>query len=310
MTTDSTDESSSRVPDSPIPDPRHPAPTTESATPRDPPATPHRTRVPAPRPPSDPYTARTVHLLGLDLRAMTLDETVEACLAAVDAGSQLEIGVVNAAKIVRMRRDADLHDAVTGCDLVLADGQSVVWASRLLGSALPERVAGIDLFVRLLEEAERRGLAVYLLGARREVLDRMLEVFRERFPRLRVAGSRDGYFSDEEAQSVAEAVAHSGAQLLFLGMTSPKKERFVAAYGARTGANVIHGVGGSFDVLAGLVRRAPHAWQRAGLEWLYRALQEPRRLGGRYVTTNVRFLAIVAREALWAARGRQHGQTR
>jgi N-acetylglucosaminyldiphosphoundecaprenol N-acetyl-beta-D-mannosaminyltransferase len=195
-----------------------------------------------------------------------------------------------------MRRDPDLRAAVAGCDLVLADGQSVVWASRLLRTPLPERVAGIDLFLRLLAEAEQRGLTVYLLGARPDVLRRTVAELKRRFPRLRIVGSRDGYYAEAEAPAVADAIAASGADLLFLGMTSPRKERFVADYGRRTGASVVHGVGGSFDVVAGVVRRAPVAWQRAGCEWLYRALQEPRRLGGRYLTTNAVFAALGLRD--------------
>lgn len=237
-------------------------------------------------------------MFGIDLDPLTLDETVQRCVAAVESGNQLEIGVVNAAKVVKMRRDPGLRAAVTGCDLVVADGQSVVWASRVLRTRLPERVAGIDLFVRLLQEAEQRGLAVYFLGARPAVLDAMTERLRERFPGLKIAGCRDGYFTDADAPAIADAVAESGAQLLFLGMTSPKKENFVADYGRRTGANVLHGVGGSFDVLAGVVKRAPRSWQRLGIEWLYRALQEPRRLGGRYLTTNTAFITLVVWELL------------
>jgi N-acetylglucosaminyldiphosphoundecaprenol N-acetyl-beta-D-mannosaminyltransferase len=128
------------------------------------------------------------------------------------------------------------------------------------------------------------------------VLDLMLDGVRDRFPGLRVAGSRNGYFEDARQGDVADAVAASGAQLLFLGMTSPKKEIFTAGYGERTRVRVVHGVGGSFDVLAGVTRRAPVLWQRLGVEWLYRVLQEPRRLGRRYVTTNTLFFLMTARE--------------
>lgn len=237
-------------------------------------------------------------LLGLWLDALTLDETVARCLAAARERRRLEVGVVNAAKLVNMRRDPELRAAVTGCDLVVADGQSVVWASRVLGKPLPERVAGIDLFQRLLAEAQRDGLSVYFLGAREHVLARMVELIRADLPDLRVAGSHHGYFADDEAAARADDIRASGADLLFLGMTSPRKERFVAQFGERSGAMVVHGVGGSFDVLAGEVRRAPRGWQRLGLEWLYRALQEPRRLGKRYLKTNVAFIAMVARERL------------
>jgi N-acetylglucosaminyldiphosphoundecaprenol N-acetyl-beta-D-mannosaminyltransferase len=239
-------------------------------------------------------TRRT--LFGVEIDALTMDQTVERCLDAVRDHRQLEIGVVNAAKLVNMRRDPRLGDAVAGCDLVVADGQAVVWASRLLRTPLPERVAGIDLFMRLLAEAEPRGLAVYFLGARQDVLDAMLREVADRFPQLRIAGCRNGYFDDAEQEAIADAIQDSGAHLLFLGMTSPKKEIFTAAYGKRTGVRVVHGVGGSFDILAGVTRRAPRGWQRLGLEWLYRLLQEPRRLARRYLTTNAAFLLMTARE--------------
>ncbi|SEO06989.1 WecB/TagA/CpsF family glycosyltransferase [Actinacidiphila rubida] len=235
-------------------------------------------------------------LFGVGIDPLTMDQTVERCLDAVRARRPLEVGVVNAAKLVTMRRDPRLRDAVAGCDLVVADGQAVVWAARLLRAPLPERVAGIDLFMRLLAAAEQEGFAVYFLGATEEVLEKMNREVASRFPALKVAGSRNGYFGDDEQPRIADAVHASGAQLLFLGMTSPKKEIFTAAYGKRTGVHVVHGVGGSFDILAGVTRRAPLAWQRLGLEWLYRLLQEPRRLARRYVTTNAAFLAMTARE--------------
>ncbi|NUR43394.1 MAG: WecB/TagA/CpsF family glycosyltransferase [Streptomyces sp.] len=235
-------------------------------------------------------------LFGVELDPLTMDQTVERCLEAVRDGRQLEIGVVNAAKLVNMRRDERLAKAVSGCDLVLADGQAVVWAGRVLKAPLPERVAGIDLFLRLLAEAETAGMSVYFLGAKEEVLAEMVRRVAARFPGLKVAGHRNGYFDDSEQAAIADAIADSGAQMLFLGMTSPKKEIFTAAYGERTGARVVHGVGGSFDILAGITKRAPAAWQRLGLEWLYRVLQEPRRLGRRYLTTNAAFLLMTARE--------------
>ncbi|WP_329129654.1 WecB/TagA/CpsF family glycosyltransferase [Streptomyces sp. NBC_01476] len=241
-------------------------------------------------------TRRT--LFGVELDALTMDQTVQHCLAAVHEDRRLEIGVVNAAKLVNMRRDPRLAAAVAGCDIVVADGQAVVWASRVLRAPLPERVTGIDLFTRLLAEAGPLDLGVYFLGARKDVLDRMIGEVRERFPRLRIAGYRDGYFEDAEQEAIADAIAASGAQLLFLGMTSPKKEIFTAAYGKRTGVHVVHGVGGSFDILAGVTKRAPGAWQRLGVEWLYRLLQEPRRLARRYLTTNAAFVLMTARELI------------
>ena len=238
------------------------------------------------------------HLLGLGLDPLTMAQAVARCTAAVDAGEYLPVGMVNAAKVIAMRHDQRLRHAVSGCPLVLADGQSVVWASRVLGAPLPERVAGIDLFARLLGEAGARGHRVYFLGAQPAVLERLLAEVGRHHPSLAVAGARHGYFGPDEEESIAARIRDSRADIVFLGMSSPKKEFFLSRWGAATGASVVHGVGGSFDVLAGLTRRAPGWWQRHGLEWLYRAWQEPARLGRRYLTTNTAFLAVVAAEVL------------
>jgi N-acetylglucosaminyldiphosphoundecaprenol N-acetyl-beta-D-mannosaminyltransferase len=238
------------------------------------------------------------HVLGISIDAFTTAQAVGRCTEAMEHGEYLSIGVVNAAKIVAMRRDVRLQQAVSSCQMILADGQSVVWASRMLRAPLPERVAGIDLFQALLAEAERRGNRVYFLGARPDVLKKMLEEVSRHFPELRIAGAHDGYFTPEEEPEVADDIRRSGAAMLFLGMSSPKKEIFLDRWGEVTRVRVVHGVGGSFDVLAGVTRRAPLWYQKHGLEWLYRARQEPRRLGRRYLTTNVAFIALLAREVI------------
>lgn len=235
-------------------------------------------------------------LYGLLLDAITLDEVLARCDRAVEDRERLLIGVVNAAKVVKLRRDDVLRDSLLECDVLLADGQSVVWASRLLGQPLPERVAGVDLFERLLERADRGGRSVYLLGARPDVLATLRERITQRFPGLVIAGSHDGYFSDAEAAEVAAEIAACGADMLFLGMTSPKKEIFLGTFGEKLGVPVLHGVGGSFDILAGITKRAPVRWQRLGLEWLYRLLQEPRRMWRRYLTTNSAFIWLTVKE--------------
>jgi N-acetylglucosaminyldiphosphoundecaprenol N-acetyl-beta-D-mannosaminyltransferase len=235
-------------------------------------------------------------LLGLSVDALTMNQAITRCTDAVDRGERLPIAVVNAAKVVAMRQDARLHDAVTGCGMVLADGQSVVWASRLLRVPLPERVAGIDLFMSLLAEAENRGYGVYFLGARPEVLAKMLDEVTRRFPDLKVTGAHDGYYPQGTEAGIAAQIRQCHPQILFVGMSSPRKELFLEDWGEATGAHVLHGVGGSFDILAGLTRRAPVWLQRHGLEWLYRAWQEPVRLGRRYLTTNGAFVVLVAHE--------------
>ena len=235
-------------------------------------------------------------ILGVPIDAMTMDDVLDRCRASLATRERTLVGVVNAAKMVRLRDDVHLRDSLLDCDVLLADGQSVVWASRLLRRAVPERVAGVDLFERLLELAARDGRSVYLLGARADVLATLQQRLGERFPALKIVGARDGYFTDAEASTVAADIADSGADMLFLGMTSPKKEIFLGDYGETLGVPVLHGVGGSFDILAGVTKRAPLLWQRLGVEWLYRVLQEPRRLWRRYFTTNVTFIALVLRE--------------
>lgn len=241
-------------------------------------------------------------LFGIPIHAATIQQAVERCERAILTRERLLVGVVNAAKLVNMRRQAQLRQAVLDADLVLADGVSVVWASRLLRRSLPERVAGIDLFEHLLRLGNQKHYSVFFLGAEQAVLDEVVRRARARYPHLRIAGYRNGYFKDDEAPSIAEAIRSARPDILFVGITSPHKEEFLAQFGPMMNVPVCHGVGGSFDVMAGRVKRAPLLWQRCGCEWLYRVLQEPRRLWKRYLITNSIFMWMVLRELL---RGRQ-----
>ena len=234
----------------------------------------------------------------------TLVEALQLCDQAVASETPLTIGCVNAAKVVNMRRDSALRDAVLSSDLILADGAAVVWASQLLGRRLPQRVTGIDLFVGLLEQAAQHGRSIYLLGALPEVLERLVVEIENNYPGLTIAGHRHGYFTKFEEEAIADEIRRAQVDYLFLGIQSPNKEHFLARWGKQCGAKVCHGVGGSFDVLAGEVRRAPSSWQKLGLEWLYRLKQEPRRLWKRYLVTNTKFLLLLAREMVRRLVGR------
>lgn len=225
-----------------------------------------------------------------------MDETVERCAAIVEQREAAQHVVLNAAKVVMMADVPELRTIVRQCALVNADGQSVVWAARLLGHRVPERVAGIDLMHRLLQRAEKAGWPVYFLGARQEVLDRCISACEAAYPALVIAGAHHGYFTDDAA--MADAVRESGARLLFVGISSPRKELFLAEQRDRLGPLLAVGVGGAFDVVAGLTRRAPVWMQRTGLEWLYRFMQEPRRMWRRYLVGNLRFVGMVLAEAL------------
>lgn len=235
-------------------------------------------------------------VLGLRLNAVTEAELVAACDRAIRNRQRLLVGVVNAAKIVNMRKSSLLNDSVRSSDVVVADGMAVVWASRILGQPVPERISGTNLFERLLDLADQHAYRIYLLGARESVLQELCRRIAGRHPNLIIAGCRNGYFSDNESAEVAKDIAASRAEMLFVGITSPKKEIFMAKFGADLGISIVHGVGGSFDVLAGVVKRAPVSWQNAGFEWLYRVLQEPGRMWKRYLVTNTKFIWLVLRE--------------
>ena len=234
-------------------------------------------------------------VLGCAIDRLDMSQTLARCQAIIERGTFAQQVSINAVKIVALRQDAYMREVVARCELVNADGQSVVWASRLLGDPLPERVPGIDLMHALIAMAEPEGYGIYILGARREVLETAVQRLRETHPRLRIVGYHDGYFSDEKSPEVARAIRDSGAQILFVAMSTPRKEHWLGEYGPSLNVPFAMGVGGAIDIVAGVTRRAPSAWQHAGIEWLYRVLQEPRRLLPRYLATNVRFGILVAR---------------
>jgi N-acetylglucosaminyldiphosphoundecaprenol N-acetyl-beta-D-mannosaminyltransferase len=235
-------------------------------------------------------------ILGCEIDCLDMPHTVARIAALIDERRYTQHVAINAAKVVAMHDDPHLRPIIDGCGLVSADGQSIVWASRLLRDPVPERVAGIDLMQALLELAERRGYRVYFLGATAATLDRALARIRDRHPALIIAGARDGYFGEEQSAEVAAEAAATRPDIVFVAMPSPRKEYWLGRHGPDVGASFVMGVGGSIDVLAGMVRRAPVILQRAGLEWCWRLAQEPRRLLRRYIVTNLRFLRLLALE--------------
>lgn len=238
--------------------------------------------------------AQRVELFGVGVDAVDVDAAVALARAAVQDGRPHQHVVLNAAKVVAMHHDASLRETVRHCDFVQADGMPIVWLSRLAGRPLPGRVAGADLFERLVATAADDGASVYLLGAQADVVARVADVLRTRHPDLRLAGWRDGFW-DDDAEVVA-AVRAAAPDYLFVALPSPRKERFLEEHLAELGVPFAMGVGGSFDVVAGLVRRAPNWVQQAGLEWCWRLAQEPRRLLRRYLVGNTRFLLLAASE--------------
>jgi N-acetylglucosaminyldiphosphoundecaprenol N-acetyl-beta-D-mannosaminyltransferase len=235
----------------------------------------------------------SVWLLGHRVDRLGLEATVDRCHRALLRRERVHHVSLAAAKLVYARDDPRLARVIDSADLVNADGQAVVWASRLLGTPLPERVAGIDLMHALIGLAEVEGFRVFFLGARADVLDRAVENIRRLHPRLEVAGTHHGYFDDDENDALCDEVNAARPDVLFVAMSSPRKEYWVADCAAKLEAPLIVGVGGALDVVAGEVARAPRWLQRAGLEWAFRLAQEPQRLWKRYLVTNTRFVLLV-----------------
>ena len=240
--------------------------------------------------------ARRRTFLGAPIHALTMDETLRLAGEAMAMQRPLHHTVVNVAKLVNMQKNAELREDVSRADLVNVDGKGVLWGARLCGIELPERVAGVDLMEQLFAFCEERGFRPYLLGAERHVIEGVQQRIDREHPRLRIAGMRDGYFKPEDDRAVVEEINASGADCLFVAMPTPRKERFLSQYRTSLTTNFIMGVGGSFDVYAGKVARAPRLVQALGLEWLFRVLQEPGRLWRRYYETNTAYVGLLWQE--------------
>jgi N-acetylglucosaminyldiphosphoundecaprenol N-acetyl-beta-D-mannosaminyltransferase len=238
---------------------------------------------------------RTVNFFDVNIDSITMDETILLIGSRISQKIFTQHSVVNVSKLVHMRTDPELANSVRSCDIINIDGMGVVWGARFCGHIIPERVAGIDLFQQLLVMSAENSFPVFLLGATEEIVSKSSEVVSRQIPNLKIAGYHHGYFWDNE-QAVVEKIKASGARLLFVAITSPKKENFINKWRDQLGVDFVMGVGGTFDVVAGKVKRAPKWMQNAGLEWLYRVLQEPGRMWKRYLITNTKFVYLLLKE--------------
>lgn len=222
-----------------------------------------------------------------------MDETIAEVEKIITRRVPTQHVVINASKVNLMEDDPALRKIVNSCPLINADGASIVIAAKKLGVPLSERVTGVDLFLRLVEKAEEKGWGIYLFGAKEEVVQRVQSIFESTFPSIRIVGSRNGYFTDADEPKIVSDMASSGADIMFVAFSSPKKEYWIHKYLDQIGIPFVMGVGGSFDVVAGVTDRAPKWMQNHGLEWFYRFAQEPGRLWKRYLVGNARFIALV-----------------
>jgi N-acetylglucosaminyldiphosphoundecaprenol N-acetyl-beta-D-mannosaminyltransferase len=232
--------------------------------------------------------------LGCPIDILTMTETVNLARDAMRNRQRLQHVALNVAKFVNMRRDPVLAADVANSDIVSIDGMGIVWGARAVGIPAKVRVTGVDLLTELLAVCAHEGFNPYFLGATTEVAARAAKRVRETHPSIQFAGVRDGYFSADQERRVVDGIRNSGADCLFIGMPTPRKERFLATYRDELNVPFIMGVGGALDVLAGHVQRAPARMQQLGLEWLYRVYQEPGRMWWRYAKTNTLFAGILA----------------
>ena len=238
---------------------------------------------------------RRVPILNTYIDALTMEETISEVEKIIARGVPTQHVVINANKVNLMNEDPELKRIVNECPLINADGISILWAAKVLGLPIKERVTGIDLFLNLVKVASEKGYKIYLFGAKEEVVRKVKKVFEEEYPTLQIVGYRNGYFTEEDEPEIVKNMAESGADMMFVAFSSPKKEYWINKYIDQLNIPFVMGVGGSFDVVAGVTERAPKWVQIRGFEWLYRLVQEPRRMWRRYVIGNAQFIGYTVK---------------
>jgi N-acetylglucosaminyldiphosphoundecaprenol N-acetyl-beta-D-mannosaminyltransferase len=239
-----------------------------------------------------------VEMMGCLIDNLSMEETLQKIEGFIESGDPHQHVVVNVDKLVKASKDPELRRIINECALINVDGMPVVWASRLLGKPLKERVAGVDLFESLVKRAAEKEWRVFFLGAREEIVSGVKNLYEKTLPGLRVAGYRNGYWRSEEEATVVKLIADSRPDLLFVAISSPKKEEFLSRYQAEMKVPFAMGVGGTFDVVVGNVKRAPLWMQQRSLEWFFRFLQEPGRMFKRYFIDDMFFFWLLSKELL------------
>ena len=238
-----------------------------------------------------------INIMGCPIDVATVSETVDVIDHAISKNKFTQHVVVNVAKLVNMQNDLVLSNSIRECDIVNIDGMGIVLGARFLGYNIPERVAGIDLFLKLISMSAKNNYPIYLLGSKDEVVKNTASKLQSLYPKINIAGYHHGYFWENE-EEIVEKIKASGAKLLFVAITSPKKENFINRWKEKLGVTFVMGVGGTFDVVSGKVKRAPLWMQKYGLEWFFRIIQEPRRMWKRYLVTNTLYLYLLIKEKL------------
>jgi N-acetylglucosaminyldiphosphoundecaprenol N-acetyl-beta-D-mannosaminyltransferase len=243
-----------------------------------------------------PWLNRRLPFLGTVLDPLNETETLEAIRTIIANRLPTQHCVLNSFKLFLIHHDTRLQKIVNECGLVQADGVSIVWAGRILRFPFFPRITGIDLMSRLLSESNEKQYRVFFLGASENVLKQTLTHVSSHYPKLMIAGHHHGYFDQAHEKEVIRRISDSKADILFVAFGSPKKEYWLSENLNNLNVPFCMGVGGSFDVLAGLTKRAPQWMQKFGLEWFYRFIQEPGRMWKRYLISNSYFLWLIIKE--------------
>ena len=218
-----------------------------------------------------------INVLGVGFDNMTVEQAAAEGVRLMGAPGAHYVVTPNPEIVEVCRKDQSAMEAVNGADLVLADGIGVIYGAKILGTPLKGRVTGIGFAQELMGRMAENGKSLYLLGARPGVAEKAARKLEGQYPGLRIAGTHDGYF--QEDAPVVRAIRDSGADVVFVCLGAPKQEKWMKKNGEATGAHLLVGLGGCLDVFSGEVRRAPEAFQKLGLEWLYRLAKDPSRIG-------------------------------
>lgn len=223
--------------------------------------------------------AERVNILGVDVDAVTMAEAVDVVRRAMDTRAGVMVATANAEMLMRATHDEELRRILNASALVVPDGAGTVWAARHLGHAMPERVAGYDLAQELLRCAPAEGRRVYFFGSAPGVAEKAKAKAEELYPGIEIVGVRNGFFSPADNAAIIAEIRAARPDLLLVALGVPKQEKWIAAHLAELDVPVAIGVGGTLDVMAGVMKRAPHWMQKAKLEWLFRGLMQPKRAG-------------------------------
>jgi len=245
----------------------------------------------------------SIDILGCRLDLLDQDDATEAVLRFAHEGAGARVVTLGTEMVVYAQRDPAFREVINTSALSLCDTIGVLTVARRRGARLEERVTGVELMERLCQRAAAEALPVYLFGGAEGVAADAAAILEVSFPGLIIAGTRNGFYTSEEEPAIVETIRKSGARILFAGLGSPRQELWLARNLAATGCGVGIGVGGSFDVISGRVKRAPMIWRQLGIEWLYRLIREPHRLRRQLALPYFIWLVVLDRLGLRTQKG-------